>query len=248
MFRHLLTLAAFLLVVAGPQAAAAKSPPKQPAKPQAALVEALGADDFAAREKAEADLAKWAADHPQDACERFWELSRQATDPEVRDRCLSLLRRQVLRERDAEGMGFIGISMQAVLVTPPGADEQPAVRVIDIIPLSGAVNSDLKIGDQILKFDGRKLTGQVPNALGMQDDDAVGFRLSEWVRQRKPGETVVLTVLRGVDQLDVKVTLGLYRQTLQNGLLDPSSYEERIRREDDQFFESWLEAKRSAKE
>lgn len=229
-----------------PALEAAKPGTSSPAKPRAELIAALGADEFATREKAEADLWTWAQAHPKDAGSCLWNLSLSATDPEVRDRCLNLVRRQVLAERDSQGSGFIGISMQAELVTPPGGQEQPAVRVTDLIPLSGAAASGLKVGDLIIKFQDRKLTGQVPNALQDQEE-AVGFRLSEAVREHKPGETVTLTVLRGDKQLDLKVVLGLYRPALHSGLLDESSYEERIRREDDLYFDAWLESKRSKK-
>lgn len=225
----------------------AAKPAPQGSKPRAELISGLAAEDFATRENAEAELWQWALANPRDAGKCLWELSVGAPDPEVRDRCLNLLRRQILAERDSQGSGFIGISMQAELVTPPNGEEQPALRVTDLIPLSGAIASDLKVGDLILKFEGRKLAGQVPN--GFQDqEEAVGARLSEAVRQRKPGETVSLTVLRGDKQFDVKVVLGLFRPTLHGGLLDPSSYEERIRREDDLYFDAWLEAKRSKKE
>jgi hypothetical protein len=235
---------ALALVCSSAQAA---KPAPRAAKPDAALISGLAAEDFATREKAEADLWQWAVANPKNAGKWLWELSLSDPDPEVRDRCLSLLRRQVLAERDSQGSGFIGISMQAERVTPPGGEEQSAVRVIDLIPLSGAVNSGLKIGDLILKFEGEKLTGQVPN--GFQDqEEAVGNRLGASVRQRKPGETITLTVLRGDKQLDLKVVLGLHRPSLGNGMFDPSSFEERMRREDDLYFDAWLEAKRSKKE
>lgn len=242
-------LACCLILCANTLAAKPGKPAgRPPAAPQPALLAGLADEDFATREKAEASLWDWALEHPSEAREKFWTLSRTAADPEVRDRCLNLLRRQVLRERDAQGSGFIGISMQAQMVTPPRGEEQPAVRVTDIIPMSGAVNSGLRIGDLILKFNGRKLAGQVPNGFQNQED-AVGFRLSEWVREHKPGETIVLQVLRGDELLDIKVVLGLYRPSVHSGLLlDQSSYEERIRREDELYFQTWLEAKRSQKE
>jgi len=225
----------------------AAKPATKSAQPRAELIAALAAEDFATREKAEADLWTWAKAHPKEAGHCLWDLSLTAADPEVRARCLNLVRRQVLAERDAQGSGFIGISMQAEMVTPPGGQEQAAVRVTDLIPLTGAASAGILVGDLILKFQDRKLTGQAPNALQDQEE-AVGFRLSEWVREHKPGETVTLTVLRGDKQLDLKVVLGLYRPGLHSGLLDQSSYEERMRREDDLYFDAWLESKRSKKD
>lgn len=58
----------------------------------AAILERLVSDDFRVREAASADLVAWSRARSEVAMDELFELSRSATDPEARERCLAALR------------------------------------------------------------------------------------------------------------------------------------------------------------
>lgn len=74
----------------------------------------LESPDFAVREQAGGNLAKWAGDRPDKARQLFLGHLRSHEDPEVRMRCRELLRASVLSEHRRRGKGFVGIMMQEI--------------------------------------------------------------------------------------------------------------------------------------
>src|SRR3954447_22628194 len=71
---------------------------------------------------------------------------------------------------------------------------QEGAVVADITPGAPAADSDLRVGDRIVSFDGKAVTGS--------------SELSEAVLTKKPGETARLDVVRGGSRRTIEVRLG----------------------------------------
>lgn len=197
---------------------------------------ALRSDEFQVREKAQAELLAWSRERPRMAMDELFRASRSAEDPEVRERCLDVLRELVNDEYLKEGEGFIGIRMQDEMAKVPG-DPEPriAIRVTQVVPDSAAQMAGLKINDLIVGLDNK--VWRVGSALGP---------FSESIRQIKPGTRVTLRVLRDGQLLDLAVVLGRRPLHADNPFLDESQVDieaaERAARE--AYFRRWLERKK----
>jgi len=197
---------------------------------------ALQSDEFQVREKAQAELLAWSRERPQAAMDELFRKSRAAEDPEVRERCLEVLRELVNDEYLKEGEGFIGIRMLDEMARVPG-DPEPriAIRVTQVVPDSAAQKAGLKINDLIVGLDDK--IWRVGSAFGPFSDS---------IRQHKPGTRVTLRVLRDQQLLDVAVVLGRRPLTADNPFMDESQVDieaaERAARET--YFRRWLERKK----
>lgn len=111
----------------------------------------LNAEGYRDREDAQAELLGWARRHPAEALDELFRQSRTAEDPEVRERCLGVLRELVNDEYSREGEGFIGISMRNEVAMVPG-DPKPrgVIRVVHVVPDSAADCAGLRINDLIV--------------------------------------------------------------------------------------------------
>ncbi|MFC1646753.1 S1C family serine protease [Patescibacteria group bacterium] len=91
---------------------------------------------------------------------------------------------------------FLGVRYKIVTRDIAILNEVPeGVYLIEVIEGSAAENAGLAPGDILTKLDGKKLTG----------DDA---ELSQYINQKKPGETIKVTVWRDDEEKTVNVTLG----------------------------------------
>lgn len=152
---------------------------------------------FKEREKAQEDLLKWGRERPEQAKEEFFAQGQTAEDPEVRERCLEILRELVMDEYAKEGEGFIGIAMRDDQKLLPG---DPLVRSVIFVTLvqdgSPARRAGLQVNDIIVGLNGQ----------GWHNIEASpGFR--EEILGTKPGTRVELQVIRNEIMLDVEVTL-----------------------------------------
>lgn len=199
----------------------------------------LKSEEFRQRESAQADLLVWARAHPEPAMDALFRHSREAADPEVRERCLAVLRALVNDEYLTEGEGYIGIRMQDEFANVPG-DPKPrsVIRVIQVIAESAAQHAGLQPNDLIAG-----LADQVWH------EGAVSRLFSEKIRQLKPRTKVKLQVLRDGKLQAIEVTLGR-RPFIADLMLpderavDPESAERAAR---DAYFRRWLERKKSPK-
>ena len=197
---------------------------------------ALESDEFQIREKAQAELLVWSRERPQVAMDALFRKSRSAEDPEVRERCLELLRELVNDEYLKEGEGFIGIRMLDEMANVPG-DPEPriAIRVTLVMPDSAAQKAGLKINDLIIGIDEK--IWRVGSALGPFSDS---------IRQRKPGTRVALRVLRDKELMDVNVVLGRRPLIADNPFLDERQADiqaaEKAAKE--AYFRRWLERRK----
>jgi hypothetical protein len=199
----------------------------------------LKAEEFRQRESAQADLLAWARAHPEPAMDALFRHSRVAADPEVRERCLAVLRELVNDEYLKEGEGYIGIGMQDELANIPGVAKPCAViRVILVVPDSAAQQAGLQPNDLI--------TGLGDEVLR---EGAISKPFRDKIRQLKPRTKITLKVLRKGKLMDIEVTLGR-RPVRADQMLpnDPQTDPEAAERAaKDAYFHRWLERKKSQK-
>jgi predicted metalloprotease with PDZ domain len=216
------------LAAGGPRSSAAQLPEQELA--------GLAAEDFRTREQAQAGLLAWSRERPAQAMDLLYLESRRAPDPEVRERCLAVLRELVIDDYLKEGEGYIGIRMQDETANVPG-DPKPrrVIRVIQVVENSAASQAGLRINDLVC---------------GLQEkiwhDAAASQPFSETIRQFKPGSRVVLKVLREGKLLEVPVKLGRRPLFADNPFLDPRQLDmeaaERAAKE--AHFQRWLERRK----
>lgn len=194
----------------------------------------LASEDFAVREGAQAALATWALQDPTQSASIVLAESLHSEDPEVRERCQAILRRLADAEYATQGEGYIGIRMMDELTAVPGqAKPRWGIRVLQVVAGSAAEQAGMQMNDVVV---------------GMVDfnwpagEATAPFR--ERVMQFKPGDRIVLEVLRDRRVERVAVKLGKMPAILKQGIRfggaidSPQAVEERER---DAFYRKWLE-------
>lgn len=196
---------------------------------------------FKEREKAQEELLRWGREQADQAKDEFFSQAQIAEDPEVRERCLEILRELVLDEYEKEGEGFVGIAMRDDQKLLPG---DPIVRSVICVTLvqdgSPADRAGLQVNDIIVG-----LNGQV----WLDVEASPVFR--EVILGTKPGTTVKLQVIRNEVVIDVSVKLGRKPiQDGQNNLFFNRGTEEAEALEQsakEAYFRRWLNQRRAAK-
>lgn len=203
--------------------------------PQEALF-LLKSDDFRERERAQADLYVWSLKQPQTAMELLYEQTRASADPEVRERCLDVLRELVNDEHIEGGEGYIGIHMQAAMADVPGEFKpRVAIRVSHVVPDSAGALAGMNVNDLILELESQIL---------LHNDVIESF--SDKIRQLKPGNKIKLRILRNEKLFDLIVVLGKRPLFANNSFflehsLNNEAAEQAAR---DSYFRLWLERRK----
>ena len=163
------------------------------------LVRGMSSEVFSERESAQADLMEWSMKHPNAATPALLKLSESDEDPEVRKRCLAVLRAVATADYLSDGQGYIGILMQEEMLEPGDENGVPmGIRVLNVMPGTPAEKADLRAGDMIMALDGK----------GWKGVGAV-TEFGESIAAKKPLVEVIFTVQRaGGDPMDIKVKLG----------------------------------------
>lgn len=158
----------------------------------------LGSPEFRNREIAQNEILEWARKRPRDAMNELLKQSRKATDPEVRERCLLVLKELVNDEFVKEGEGFLGISMlNEVTQLKDGPRIHHAIRVSLIMKGSAAEKAGLKLNDLIVGLDGENWTaGPAADPFSLE------------IKSKKPGTKVVLGLIREKEPRELTVVLG----------------------------------------
>lgn len=199
----------------------------------------LGSRDFRAREIAQSELLAWSRKQPEWAMTELLRLSREAEDPEIRQRCLDILRDLVMDEYSREGEGFIGIALKDEIANVPG-DPKPrrVIRVTEVRMDTPAQQAGIQLNDLVVG-----LAGQV-----WHDEDA-SLLFREKIRAMKPNAKVDLRILRNGELVDCKVILG--RRPLQvdmpffNGRdFDPQAVERAAK---EAYFRRWMSQRKLQK-
>ncbi|MEO5713098.1 MAG: PDZ domain-containing protein [Luteolibacter sp.] len=193
---------------------------------------ALKSQEFREREAAELELLAWGRRQPEPAMTELLRQSRVAEDPEVRERCLSVLRDLVTDQYLKDGDGYIGISMQSDTANVPG-DPKPCsvIRVTHVAAGSAGERAGLQLNDLIA---------------GLNDqfwhEGPAAEPFSAKIRGFKPGAKVTLKILRGDKLMSLDVVLGKRPPSLNNLFLNGQSLDpEAIERADrEAYFRRWL--------
>ena len=142
----------------------------------------LGSQQFSEREIAQVELLAWARVQPAPAMDELLRHSRMASDPEVRERCLSILRALVTDEYLKEGEGYLGIMLRDEIAEIPGEPKpRGVIRVQMVQPDSPAAHAGIRQNDMIVGINGEIW-------------DEIIFRAN--IRKMKPNVEVVLKILR----------------------------------------------------
>lgn len=197
----------------------------------------LGAEVFRERESAQAELLAWARDQREPAIEELFRQSRVADNPEVRERCLGVLRELVNDEFLKDGEGYIGIRMQDELTNVPGDPKPRAViRVMQVVPDSAGHQAGLQFNDLITGM-GDHVWYEGPATLSF----------GEKIRQLKPETKVMLKVLRNGELIDIEVKLGRRPIFADNPIFEQRQEDvdaaERAAKE--AYFNRWMERRKS---
>jgi hypothetical protein len=203
----------------------------------AAPLTALQSDEFRVREAAQAELLAWARQAPEQAKDALFGVSRTHGDPEVRERCLAVLRELVNDEYLKDGEGFLGIRMQEEKALVPG-EENPrnVLRVIQVLQDSAAQAAEVKLNDLIAGLDDK-----------VWREEAALMPFMNHVRQFKPGHRVMLRILRDGKMIDLPVKLGRRPPNADNPFLGQrkADVEAAERAAKDAYFRRWLERRKA---
>ncbi len=197
-------------------------------------LELLSAEAFSDREMAQKSLEAWALGLPDDAAVRLLQHVKTSDDPEVRARCLAVLRRLADEDYKKQGQGYIGIRMQDELSPVPGrAKPMWGIRVMQVVAGSAAEQADLRMNDLVV---------------GMEGYDWPVGEASAWFRNQvmnlKPGEVVNLEIVRQKEIQRIQIKLGKMPAILKQGIRFGGAFEspeEAEAREREEHYQVWLE-------
>jgi C-terminal processing protease CtpA/Prc len=199
----------------------------------------LSSSEFHKREAAQSELLVWNRRQHEPAMDELFNQSQAAVDPEVRQRCLNVLRELVMDEYSKEGEGFIGIAMKDEISDVPNDPKaRKVIRVTEVRQNTPARRAGILMNDLIVGFDGE---------VWYDKDALLPFR--EKIRAMKPNTKIVLKIIRDGKVLDCNVTLArrplLTDMPFFNGQnFDPDA-DERAAKE--AYFRRWLSQKKLQK-
>lgn len=207
-------------------------------EPPAAILAELGSEKFQTREAAQKKLLEWARESQEPALDALFRLSQKAPEPEVRERCLAILRELVIDEYLMEGEGYVGIRMQEEEGQVPGDPKvRRLIRVIEVVADSAAEQAGLRLNDLIVELDGEAW-----------HDEAASQAFTTKIRKLKPKTAIKLQILRDGALMEVEVILGRRPPIPENRFFNESQVDldamERMAR--DAHFRRWLDRKKSA--
>ncbi len=165
------------------------------------LIGVLESEDYLTRMGAQSELLALASNHAAIVAEALVGPYLAAKDPDLRARLRLTLWNAKRYEVNERPVGFVGIQMQdsfRQIGNQANAGFQRTVQIVRVIPDTAAAKNDLRIGDQIVGVDGKDFNnGESPSIL-----------FKEHISSRTVGEPVDLKIIRGPQELTVKVELG----------------------------------------
>jgi membrane-associated protease RseP (regulator of RpoE activity) len=198
------------------------------------LLEGLASEQFNVRESSQAEIEKWVDEKGQVGVAAIYRVHRDSDDPEVRLRCLRVLRSRSDKDYMNEGQGYLGLQLADEILDLPGNDKpKTGIRVNYVMPGSQAELAGIKAGDVIVSMDGKKV--------GSTDE------FIKTVASYKPLRKVVFLMKRlGEDPL-IEVTVILGKRPVQDLRMmyysDLGKLEQDAR---DKHFEEWLKKQKTA--
>ncbi|MGB0292175.1 MAG: PDZ domain-containing protein [Luteolibacter sp.] len=193
-------------------------------------LEELADDQFQVREVAQLKLLNWAREHGAEAPELLFREHRNCRDPEVKIRCMEVLKALAEDDYAMHGQGFIGIQMQdEMALMPETGKQQAAIRITSILVGLAAEKAGLVRGDLLVGINGK--AWRSPATVEMRQQ----------VMDMKPTTKITLQVLREEKIEDVDVVLVKRPKTADNPMLHrmPLRAAEEERKEWEKFFQQW---------
>jgi hypothetical protein len=202
------------------------------------LFSRLKSEDFKTRESAERELLDWGRLNPELAKRLLFQKSRFANDPEIRQRCLNVLRDLVVDDYLKHGEGYLGVSMrEAFQQVPNDLKLRGVVIVSGVMPDSSAEKAGIEVNDVIVGLDDTVWYA------GARD------HFADAIRNKNAKSTVLLRVLRAGKILDLTAILGRRLSGLDSLLLN--SPNENLRKmekaEKNAYFLHWLSLQKISK-
>lgn len=195
----------------------------------------LGSQQFREREAAQVGLLDWARVQPGPAMTELLRQSQSADDPEVRERCLGVLRDLVTDEYLKEGEGFIGIGLRDEIGEVPGEPKpRGVIRVIQVQADSPAEQAGIHPNDLIVGINGEVWHESL---------------LRENVRMMKPKMKVDLRILRDGGLVNLKVTLGRRPLSADSNVFPGQTFDQDAveRAAKEAYFRRWLSQRKLQK-
>lgn len=193
-----------------------------------AAFQGLAAENFAEREAAQLQLLQLARKAPEKTMSPLYRQSLENPDPEVRSRCLGVLKDLVL-EKEYRGDGFLGISMEEIGVELPGkAGGARGIRVTAVMEGSAAQRAGIPAGAVIVG-----LEDQLWRQPGMAGE------FTEKIRAGRPGTEVLLQLLENGVISRKPVILGeRANRSVESTDVDVQKANQMAK---DRFFQQWLD-------
>lgn len=214
----------------------------------------LSADRYEEREKAYAELHKWAETNLQVAPEILHRTWKALEEPEAKTRCYTLMKEMVIQRQYGRGKGFVGISMEEFIV--PGKQGEPArpgIRVRLVLPDTPAAKAGLKVGDVVLGVDdldfsklgkakAPRIGGGIQGRMGMVIGMDTVLKFSEYIQSKQPDDMITLHLVRAGKKSDMKIKLMKRPASADADAFGPSRADE-SRLQGERFFNKWLKEK-----
>ncbi len=195
-------------------------------------LEELADDQFQVREVAQLKLLNWARENEGKSPGLLFQHHRVSKDPEVKIRCMEVLKDLAKDGYAQHGQGFIGIQMRDEMVRLPGKDElQPAIRITFILPGLAAEKAGLQVGDLLIGINGKTWPSPATDTMRQE------------VMDMKPTTKITVQVLRGEKVENVEVTLVKRPLTADNPMLErmPGRAAEAEKQAWEEYFQKWKE-------
>ena len=206
----------------------------------AGIVTRLASDRFRDREDAEMELLAWARQRAEKAASALLEAVEENPEPEVRERCLAVLKELVNDEYLRDGRGYIGILMRNEAMLVPGDERlRRVIRIIQVVQDSAAEKAGLRVGDVIAGTSDMKWY-----------DGEASEQFGKAIQAMKPRTKVELKLLRDNKPMDVVVVLGRRPPEADAAFMNgnPNAAMEAAERAREAFFEEWLKRHKAAKD
>ncbi len=165
----------------------------------------LSSSSYCEREVGQTELLRWGRMSPDTAKLQLFERARFDNEPEVRARCMDVLRELVIDDYLKEGSGYIGVGLsREMMKVPQDLKLRSVIRVTQVQPNTPASRAGILPGDIIVG-----LNQQIWYEL---DAD---LKFQETIKAMKPNTKVCLRILRNGVISGVSVAL-IRRPSLLN--------------------------------
>lgn len=197
----------------------------------------LASSNFREREAAEISLLQWVKAQPKSRLGEVILQSENNEDPEIRLRCLSVIRALAMEDYRSDGEGYLGITMLEELIGDPAGPPKFGVRITGIVPKGAAERGKLSGGDLIVELEG----------IGW-DQPGAADRFAKKVRETKPGTTISLKIIRNKEPQVLKLMLDR-RPPIQPNPMGMGQFDLEVqdRLAKDTYFKKWLERHKTQK-